>query len=192
MIFYGNISAKHAVLFLHGFTQSATNARNKLKLSLPNNTDSVYFFPSRKWFLYKDDDSFFYDESSLYKARKYVHKILNTLYEIYDTVKLIGYSQGACLALDVALTYKRPIQVLSISGFIMNYEHMETYNYTSAQNIWIAHGEGDSIIPLNYSYNSFNNCKFKIRKFITMQETDHWDFWENSILKDVICEFVRV
>lgn len=189
MISHGNISAKHAILFIHGFSQSATDAKNKFKLCL-DRQDCVYFFPSRKWFTYKDDDSFLYHRSSLYESRKYVHKMLNTLYDIYETVKLIGYSQGACLALDVALTYKRPIQTLSISGFIMNYECMETYNYTTAKNIWVVHGEKDSIIPLNYSYSTFNPCRFKIRKNVTMEETDHWDFWKNSRLKNMVDEFL--
>lgn len=188
MLFEGHIHSRHAVICLHGFTQSASDCKKKLRQSISNTGDTVFFFPSRKWFTYKNDTNFLYDRSALYASRKYIHKILNLFYNIYDSVKLIGYSQGACVALDAALTYARNIPVLCISGFIMNYKKMEIYDHVRSKNIWVIHGKNDSVISLDYALQSFRHVD--IKRSLLLDKVDHWEFWKHTPVKKLIHDFI--
>lgn len=185
MISYGSINATNAVLFLHGFTQSATDARKKIKETVHINDlcDTVFFFPKREWFSYPSEDSLMYNQSQLLETRKYIHQILNELYQLYRNVKLGGYSQGASVAIDAAYTYKKNIHVLSISGYMLQ-------NYSARNNILVCiHGKHDSVIPLKFAINSYKN---HTQDITVLTRTDHWDFWSHSDVKYVLHKFLSI
>lgn len=195
MIHYGAIDAREAILFLHGHGQTAIDARRKFKMSVQNINmqDRVIFFPSRKWFAYKNDTSFLYSKSSLHESRTYIHKCLNVLVNLYNSVKLIGYSQGACLAIDAALTYRKYIPVLSISGFVMNIgKDMERYDYRGPNRIlWFIHGNKDSVIPLKFALKTLDELSNSTdNKVAVIKNGTHWDFWHSMTTRNTVSEFL--
>ena len=156
MLIYGEENSTSAIIFLHGYMQTAHNAKLLLSKTITEKflqeLSLVCFFPSRRWFDYVDDTSFDYKAESLHIVRKYVHAQLDALRKAYQKVILIGYSQGASVALDAALTYgeinKIVIPVIAISGLLLSNlivhpgEHYVNNKYT----IYVAHGIYDSCL----------------------------------------------
>tara|TARA_Y100000746_G_scaffold222551_1_gene223097 strand:- start:589 stop:1167 length:579 start_codon:yes stop_codon:yes gene_type:complete len=174
MIIYGNTNSKNAMLFLHGYNQSPTDAKSKLMetihVDLLEQYSIVIFFPGRKWFSYKNETSFQHDNDELYRTRIYLHKLIETMEKRFSKLLLSGYSQGACTAIDAAFTYtKYQIPTLSISGF-----PILQYATKGIRTLYATHGKEDSCITLKKarkSYKSYDNI------MLVLSESDHWGFW---------------
>lgn len=188
MLHLGSLHSKHAILFLHGYNQSAKDAMRKVNSSLSKHILSkiVIFFPKRKWFNYKNDHSLDYDDATLIETRKYVIRVLNCMRKLYDSVNLIGYSQGACLALDVAIKQKRHISVLSISGYLLNdYDS----NSSTKTHIWSIHGNKDYEISHKQMIESL---KKHDNEMLILQNVSHWGFWDNPKFKTHLQKFITM
>ena len=186
MLHLGSLQSKHAILFLHGYNQTANDAMRKVNSSLSKHILSriVIFFPKRKWFHYKNDHSLDYDDSSLIETRKYVIRLLNCMRKLYDSVNLIGYSQGACLALDVATKQKRHISVLSISGYLLNDYGTSSCTKT---HIWSIHGNKD--IEISHKQ-MIESLKKHNNEMLILQNESHWGFWNNPKFKAHFQKFI--
>ncbi len=168
----------------------------------------VFFFPNHTWFHYLNDTTFEYDKQSLHKTRRAWHKYIDKIRGTYNHVVLIGYSQGACTAVDIALTYtKHAIPVFSISGFVMSSQMVkngETY-HENGMLIYTAHGKYDSIIPLSFAKKSYRllynkssnrNSQTQTSAIITKKKHvelryDHWEFWEDAIFRRALFQFLN-
>lgn len=139
-------------------------------------------FPTQPWFEYKSDDSFEYDELSLMRARTYIHTLLDELLSKGTHIRLAGYSQGACLALDSALTYQRTLDVFACSGFVMDwrvFDTMEKYdNLHEGINLWWSHGTNDSIVDARLARKSYDLLGYT--KGRLLHGYDHWGMWADT------------
>jgi predicted esterase len=170
---------ENVLIFLHGYEQSKSHSQKVLKTILPWQIfkRAKIIIPSRKWFSYKNSHSFLYKRQELYESRQMLHRLLDSLST--KCVKIIGYSQGACMALDIALTYHKPIHVMCISGFIMNLKGMETYTLNNSNNcIWILHGKKDTVVPYDQMKQSFE--KIHVYKKLLLHNSNHWGFWNKK------------
>ena len=79
---------------------------------------------SPEWFAYTSNErSLRFDANDLRATRLRIQQIVQRLSTRHrrrgGTVSLGGYSQGACMALDVALTMATPLRVALFSGFAL-------------------------------------------------------------------------
>lgn len=196
MLVYGSRNASKSMIFLHGYGQSAQDARNLFSKTITYGTlkklSLVCFFPDSPWFTYTDDNSLDYDQQSLYTVRKYIHEKINSLINVYENVILMGYSQGASVALDAALTFSQvSIPVVSISGILLRdfvVRPGESYLSDKRHPIYVAHGISDTEIPFQLANSSFKNtivtrtCHFS---------GTHWDFWSDAYFSDFILNSLK-
>lgn len=171
MLFYGNISSNNAMIFLHGYNQTAKDAKKKLMETMHKETLDKYsiviFFPNRKWFSYENETSFKYVNHELFSSRKFLHKQIEDMEKKFDKVLLSGYSQGACTAIDAAFTYKHNIPILSISGFPLR-------KYVQNNTLYATHGGRDTCITLKRATKYYKNYE---NMMLLLSESDHWGFW---------------
>lgn len=186
MIHYGDNNSKNAMIFLHGYHQSACDARNKLKETINTNEltrySMVIYFPNRSWFSYKNENSFEYDNDDLCKTRTYLHKMIQQMELKFKKIFLSGYSQGACTAIDAAFTYTKTIPILSISGFPLQ-DYMNKNN-----TIFATHGKRDKCIRLvdvRQKYKKYNNV------LLVLSEADHWGFWHIKTFQLFFKDFIE-
>jgi predicted esterase len=195
MLFFGSPNASNAVIFLHGFTQSAQNAKSlfskSINLTFLEKKNMVVFFPERVWFDYLSENGFEYNVDCVLASRKYIHSLIDEKMQKHDTVKLIGYSQGACMALDAFMTHNLELEVFAISGFLLSRVVMGEmgFRYQKRKHkIFLTHGSKDTIIPLDMHMRSFSDVKTRL---VILKDTDHWDFWENIEFKQTLFCFLK-
>jgi len=188
LIKLGSLDDTNCVIFLHGYNQTAANAKQLFQKSIDENTlkslSMFIYFPSNKWFTYVND-TFNYVKPSLTKCTSIVIKIINNFKLLNKNVLLIGYSQGACLALHIA--HKIKIPILSISGFLMNKNYVQPGEiYTNTPPIWYTHGTKDTEIPFKFAEETYSNTNV-INKLTF--NGHHWNFWEKTKFKVFIQKF---
>ena len=196
MLVYGSRNASNAMIFLHGYGQTAQDARKlfseTITYSILKNLSLVCFFPDTAWFQYVDEDSLDYEQQSLYHVRKYIHKQIDLLMNVYQNVILMGYSQGASVALDAALTYVHAyIPVLSVSGILLKdfvVRPGESYSNDKRHLIYVAHGISDDEIPFTLANSSFRDTM--ITRSCHFSGT-HWDFWSDAYFSDFILNSLK-
>lgn len=195
MLYTGNLKSNVAVLCLHGWQQDAADFREHVS-TLINKTQldafkTVLFFPqatSYEWFAYNNNSSFDYDEDSLNESKRKIDKLVNALQKNYDSVLLVGYSQGACMALSYAASCN-PLPLLAISGFFMSKSIVfpgESCN--KKMRVSFFHGENDKIINLNLAIKSYETIN--VQDF-SIQPHDHWNFWSNADFKRLFLRFIQ-
>jgi hypothetical protein len=107
------------VLVLHGWTDSASNLRNKLKSSLPSKYSYTFINApfNNQWFeySYSKNNTLLGKYDLEYKTRRqldfsleYVHDYFRKVIGKGNDVFIIGTSQGATIALMSLLTFSHP------------------------------------------------------------------------------------
>lgn len=174
-------------LFLPGFTMDKSHENiiyllNKFKQSYPKARYRVINPPIRKITIYKGRRyRAWYDYYSDYRdieecinvnqfieSRKRIHSIINS-YKSKKDIFLIGYSQGACQALDAGLTYPKQIGgIIGIKG------HIPIHTFKDMkikQNVWVTHGKKDKTIGFNVAKQSYDKLKYKT--FLIQETSNH-------------------
>ncbi|VAW19822.1 Phospholipase/carboxylesterase family protein [hydrothermal vent metagenome] len=92
------------------------------------------------------------------KARPVLEKFLDQLWEQtgFDASNtfLVGFSQGAMMALDVGLRLKQqPLGIISFSGGLIGEDEWES-DIKIKPPVCLVHGEADDVVPVSLSINS--------------------------------------
>lgn len=195
MLYTGNLKANIAVLCLHGWQQDAADFREHVNTLITkvqlDAFKTILFFPQAKsyeWFAYTNNSSFDYDENSLNKSKRYIDRLVHALKKTYKSVLLVGYSQGACMALSYAASCDQ-LPLLAISGFFMSKSLVfpgESHN--KKMRVSFFHGKNDKIIHLNLALKSYENMN--VTDF-SIQQHDHWNFWSNAEFKRLFLRFLQ-
>ena len=97
------------------------------------------------------------DTQQLIESRIKIHdKILKeSKYTNLNNIYLLGYSQGACMALDAGLTFNHKIGgIIALKGHIPS----KTFESLSVkQNVLAVHGRSDKTIGFNVASKSYHN-----------------------------------
>ena len=195
MLYTGNLKANVAVLCLHGWQQDADDFREHINTLITkvqlDAFQTVLFFPqaiSYEWFAYNNTSSFDYDENSLNKSKQYIDRLVHTLKKTYKSVLLVGYSQGACMALSYAASCNQ-LPLLAISGFFMSKSLVfPGVSDNKKMRVNFFHGKNDKIIHLNLALKSYKDMN--IEDF-SIQSHDHWNFWSNAEFKRLFLRFLQ-
>ena len=132
-----------------------------IKLNPPYRKVSIYKnMKYRAWYDYFSDNRFkeeCIDTQQLIESRKRIHdKILKeSKYTNLNNIYLLGYSQGACMALDAGLTFQHKIGgIIALKGHILS----KTFESLSVkQNVFAVHGRTDKTIGFNVASKSYHN-----------------------------------
>jgi phospholipase/carboxylesterase len=168
--------AKLIFIILPGFTMNYEDLlplTNKLKELYPKSKQVKVNPPYRKISIYKNAKyRAWYDYLSnnclkeacidteqLIESRERIHKILlkESKHANIKNIYLVGYSQGACMALDAGLSYHHKIGgIISLKGHIPR----KTYEYLNTkQRVLAAHGQKDKTIGYNVAFKSYSKLK---------------------------------
>ena len=162
MLQLGKSNSTHALLCLHGHTQTASNFRLKLSAVFTNdflkNVDMMLYIPVDEWYEYTTNDSHDYSRSSLMSTRNRIHKILDLLYRHHRKVLLLGYSQGASVAIDILQTYTEYVPTISISGLLLSPDVvLPGESYTMSRFFDFIHGDKDSVVSVYTEKSSYDS-----------------------------------
>ena len=132
-----------------------------VKLNPPYRKVSIYKNKKyRSWYDYFSDYRLkeeCIDTQQLIESRiKINDKVLkDSEYTNLNNIYLLGYSQGACMALDACLTFQHKIGgIIALKGHIPS----KTFESLSVkQNVLAAHGRGDKTICSNVAAKSYHN-----------------------------------
>lgn len=152
------------VILIHGFGATGDDIMsiaNDLKASLP---DAKFIAPNAP---FKTPEGGFYwfditeiDEkhfmSGLYLIEPIFLSFLNETLKEHkckpEEILLIGFSQGASIALHIGLTYQFTLGgVISISGGIVNYDQALNTDLKSKPSVLLIHGKEDKVLPAVFS-----------------------------------------
>ena len=132
-----------------------------VKLNPPYRKVSIYKNKKyRAWYDYFSDYRLkeeCIDTQQLIESRNNIHdKVMKeSKYTNLNNIYLLGYSQGACMALDAGLTFHH-----KIGGIIALKGHIPSKTFESLyvkQNVLAAHGRGDKTIGFNVASKSYHN-----------------------------------
>ena len=134
-----------------------------VKLNPPYRKISIYKNKKyRAWYDYFSDYRLkeeCIDTQQLIESRIKIHdKVLNeSKYTNLNNIYLLGYSQGACMALDAGLTFKHKIGgIIALKGHILSKTFESLY---VKQNVLAAHGRSDKTIGFNVASKSYHNLE---------------------------------
>tara|TARA_B100000029_G_scaffold384593_1_gene380139 strand:- start:8325 stop:8981 length:657 start_codon:yes stop_codon:yes gene_type:complete len=182
---------KQAVILCHGYggdgkdiSALAINWQRFLPDAIflcPNAPETCVINPQGfQWFDLTSEDEKIILEKTLIAEEKlntFLDQVLNNLQLNLSNLALVGFSQGAMISIQVALKKKEKINCLiGYSGKIINQKHL-LGNIISKPNIFLMHGENDTIVPpihlleakeylkkngINIKTKMFKNCEHKI------------------------------
>ena len=201
----GAKNARNAILFLHGWKMSGANMRSSVKGALGGGLpDTIFYFLTSsatrnddgeepEWFAYRSDDKLNFVASDLLRTRQRLIRMVERLRTRHrrrgGTVSISGYSQGACMAIDVALSMELPMKVLLFSGFVMlprfvSADGWHGYKPSSAPSrarlkLSILHGRQDTEIGWGLARRSYDALRESQPDRIDLErvivtENDHW------------------
>lgn len=160
-------------IFLHGYNSQGDAMKildSSFKKNAPEN--SVFLYPDAPfrvnnstgycWFQFVfGDDPFSIDESLIFKsmqlATPYLSSYIKDKLKIYPQfsykdIILIGFSQGAGLALHVSMHLKEPIcGAISFSGGLANPNNEIKKTNINKSPLLLIHGTDDPILPYQFS-----------------------------------------
>lgn len=137
-------SGDKAILMLHGRGGSAEDI-----LSLSNYFEaSCYAFTANNnvWYPYPFNQRKEFNEPHLSESLKKIDEAVSELKKKHEQVYLLGFSQGACLALEYAAN-KEVDGVIAFSGGLIG-EDSELEVNNKKSNVFIGCSENDPFIPL--------------------------------------------
>ena len=163
-----NSNTTKAIIALHGWTGDEFVFEPVAKMLKINNAE--WFFPrapykadsrdGNSWFSGNEKSGWNYKET-MAGLDNLVNKILDQGYA-KENIYFIGFSQGACLAIEYALRMSFSIGgIVPIAGFIKFKEKLiEEKNLESqSTKILLLHGDKDKIVSIDESYSSFDLLK---------------------------------
>ena len=184
---------KFTVILLHGLGSNSSSVFNDWGHLFNNNSKLIflqapvkfvtcYQSKMRSWHDYFTDNSKkleedLIDNEDLNRTREYIHRIIEMEKVPYDSIFLWGQSQGACCAIDAALSFK-----CEIGGVFMSFGML--YSITpirSRSPIFAFHGTKDSIIPYALFKKSMRRINFT--ENISPVEHTEWTLNEEQFLR---------
>ncbi|UWI83284.1 alpha/beta hydrolase [Wolbachia endosymbiont of Howardula sp.] len=160
---FQNSNRDHLIIFLHGWGSSGENFVHLAKImskKLPNSYCIVPNAPFKRdvgmgyqWFSLEERN-----EGMLYNGMKQVAPIINHFidvrlksFHLKDTqLSLVGFSQGAMLAIYLGLTRPQACSsVVAYSGRLILSEQV-VQEIKSKPNICMIHGDNDQVVPFKY------------------------------------------
>ena len=163
---------KRVIIALHGWTGNIFSLKNLAKLWNFAATDWVYVQGPYKakhggysWFDGNDREGWQY-EKSFQKLNEQVQSLHNDGYQ-YNQIFILGFSQGACLAMEFMIRQKFSLGgIVPISGFIRYKNEFKRERNILSQNtkILLLHGEKDKVINPKESkiaYQLFKDLSYK-------------------------------
>lgn len=182
-------SPKTATIFLHG-AGASMNDLVPLKDYIENlQKDDLYFlnapftmmpnYPMYIWFnvgelVQKMADHGFDEDivktfvpTKINEGRKYLYEAMDVLEKKYETINIVGFSQGGMMAIDYALKSSKVKKVALLSTSICDYPNLvkKIENADRSLEIFQSHGDKDDILPLEYGqylYNTLTDNNFKV------------------------------
>ena len=164
----------HLIIFLHGLGDTPNSYMNFFQqenilpegilikiICLQSPIVLNMGFPLPSWFTitkFPIDSEKCYNFEEAKKSAEIIEKIIEEEVKLldgkYKNIYVGGFSQGACLSLYTALTYKHLLGgVLAFSGALFTQTKILESN--KQLKIFIGHGEKDEVIPLKSSQESY-------------------------------------
>ena len=154
---------KRAIIAIHGWTGNVNSLKSLSKQwKFPETTwifiEGPYAVKSKgfSWFKGNDQDGWEYEES-FDILNHTIEFLIESGYQ-HKHIYMLGFSQGACLAMEFMIRQKFSIGgIIPISGFIKNKSYFkESKNILSKDtHILLLHGEKDNIINAKESRIAF-------------------------------------
>lgn len=142
MIKRGN--GKKAILMLHGRGADAEDI-----ISLSHNFDATcYAFTAKnnQWYAFSFLEKKEKNELDIKNSLDLIHKHVERLRKNHDEIYILGFSQGACLALEYGALYEVNGIIAFSGGFIGN--ENELPSKTKTKNLCVCCSSNDPFIPL--------------------------------------------
>lgn len=187
----------------------------------------VYFFTATRhaddddgapqWFAYRTNDRLSFEAEQLLVHRARLHQLLHRLRARHmrrgGMISIGGYSQGACMALDVALTAGvQGLRVLLVAGFCMLPRYVSCFGWhgyvpskETRLSVWVLHGKRDSEISWALARRSYDamcemygdvdgsgSCAGGAGvelAHVCLTDHDHWSIWETPEASQILREF---
>ncbi len=167
-------TAKNAVIAIHGYTGDE-HALRPFAIGVRSHYTSWYFprapYQDRKgrgftWFQGNDKEGWAY-EASFQLLTDLIQQLQSEGFN-YEQIFLLGFSQGACLAMDFMIRQPKPLAgIIPIAGFIKFPDHFirDATLGSRATPVHIFHGIDDDIVPLTageQAYELFQNLGYQV------------------------------
>lgn len=184
---------RYTLIMLHSFTNKPSEMNyykpylnrilkgNSIKYITPQapiRNITIYGKNYRSWYDYMSDYCTMEEvisEEHLFHQCDRIHKLINEESKStkLENIYLLGYSQGACMALAAGMTYPHRLGgIIALKGHIPSC----VFNHTSKvkQRIFAAHGIRDNIIGYNVAKNSYDKFKYKADiKLLSQPKINH-------------------
>lgn len=217
---WGPRDAKHGLVFLHGWKMNGAGMRSSVKELLGGEPlpDVIMYFltaphhkdgddSSPQWFAYHSDVTLNFSARDVMNSRARISQMVKRLRTRHrkrqGTLSLGGYSQGACMALDVALTMEVPMNVITFAGFPMlgrfvgsndgwhGYPPLPLPLRSLAARkrrltLWVYHGKQDTEITWGLAKRSYEAVQelrpetVRLKRLEVSDEDDHWSMWSSE------------
>ena len=218
---WGPSTAKHGLVFLHGWTMNGKSMKSSLQellggvplpdtiiycLTAPHCRDEDGETP--QWFAYNSDSTLNFSRQDVINSRARITSIVQRLRVRHKrrngTLSLGGYSQGACMALDVALMMQKPMKLILYAGFAMlprfvtsldgwhGYPPLPPLPLGSRAarkrrlSLWVYHGRQDTEITWSLARRSYEALRelrptsVRLERLEVSDEDDHWSMWSSG------------
>ena len=169
-----NPDVSHAVIWLHGLGASGDDFVSILPaLSLPESLGVRFIFPHAPvmpvtfnggmqmpaWYdIYSLDRNGPQDEQGILAAEQLVQGLIKQQLDQGIPAKnivLIGFSQGAAMALFTGARYEQPLAgVIGLSGYLPLAQEVSQAVAQAKTPFFMAHGEADQVVPLSFGETS--------------------------------------
>jgi len=155
---------KNAVILLHGYggdgkdiSLLTLNWKRFLKNTVflcPNGHEKCEINPiGFQWFdLSKDDDEYILKKSLEVETRinKFIKEVKSKYNLSNNQIILSGFSQGCMMSINIGITSEEEFNcIVGFSGKIIDEDHLEK-NFFSKQNIFLLHGDKDTVVPTSH------------------------------------------
>ncbi|MFL3007317.1 MAG: alpha/beta hydrolase [Candidatus Neomarinimicrobiota bacterium] len=163
---------KRVIIALHGWTGNIFSLQYLAKHWNFPATDWIYIQGAYKakpggysWFEGNDKEGWKH-RNSFQKLTEEIQSLLNYGYQ-YNQIYILGFSQGACLAMEFMIRQKFSIgAIVAISGFIKHKNEFKKERNILSQNtaVLLLHGEKDNVINPKESkiaYRIFKDLGYK-------------------------------
>ena len=102
------------------------------------------------------------------EGRKHLKTAMASIRENYETINIIGFSQGGMMTLDYALSEEKIGKIGLLSTSICDYQYLlsKIENGSKKFEIFQSHGDSDQILPFQYGEylkNFLDDKGFKVR-----------------------------
>ena len=164
---------KRVIIALHGWTGNIRSLQSIAEYWNFPTIDWIYIQGPYKersgeysWFDRNDKEGWQY-QKSFKKLRKTIQILLNDGYQ-YNQIYILGFSQGACLALEFMIRQEFSLGgIISISGFIRYKNKFKKENNILSQStsVLLLHGEKDNVVDPEESriaYKLFIELGYKV------------------------------